>query len=346
MSIGTRPALTRFATLVPRVAVATVAAFALTACGGGDGSDKTESKQPSGQASTGAFPVTVEHKYGSTTIEAEPKKVVTLGLSDQDTVLALGVKPVGSIDWFKEQPYGKWPWVKDLWGSAKPQVVGERDEYNMEKIAALKPDLIVASYSGMKKEQYETLSKIAKVVGQPKGHEDYQAPWQVMTQQIGKALGKEAETGKLISGIDARFKAVRDKHPEWKGKTVTVGEPYEPGKFAAFSPKDPKTVFLTEMGFTTPEAFRKALGKETIADLSSERLDVMEADRTVWLGTPETEKALKADPLYKKTKVNQEKRDLFLPYDNPDIGAALSFNTVLSIPYAIDQVVPMLEAIK
>ncbi|QES51320.1 iron ABC transporter substrate-binding protein [Streptomyces venezuelae] len=328
------------------MAIAAAAALVLSACGGGD--EKSESKPAvSGDTkAAGAFPVTVDHKYGSTTISAEPKKIVTLGLSDQDAVLALGIKPVGAVDWFKEAPYGKWPWAKDLWGSTPPQVVGERDEYNMEKIAALKPDLIIAQYSGMKKEQYDTLSKIAKVVAQPKGAEDYQADWKVMTQQIGKALGKNAETEKLISGIDAKFKAVSDKHPEWKGKTVSVGEPYEPGKFSAFSPNDPKLKFFAGMGFGTTDAYRAALGKENIADLSSERLDVMEADRVVWLGTPDTEKAMKADPLYVKTKASQEKRDLFLPYDSPDIGAALSFNTVLSIPYAIDQVVPRLEAIK
>ncbi|MFC8586729.1 iron-siderophore ABC transporter substrate-binding protein [Streptomyces sp. NPDC057217] len=328
------------------MAVAVTAALVLSACGNGD--EKTDPKPSSKPADSAAaaFPVTVDHKYGSTTIDAEPKKIVTLGLSDQDAVLALGLKPVGSVEWFKEKPYGKWPWAEDKWGSTPPQIVGERDEYNVEKIAALKPDLIVAQYSGMKKEQYDTLSKIAKVVAQPKGAEDYQASWQVMTRQIGKALGKGPETEKLITDVDARFKAVRDKHPEWKGKTVAVGEPYEPGKFSAFSPKDPKLIFLSEMGFTTSEAYRKALGKDNIADLSFERLDVMEADRTVWLGTAETEAAMKGDPLYKKTKVNQEKRDLFLPYDSPDIGAALSFNTVLSIPYAIDQVVPKLEAVK
>ncbi len=344
MLTSPRPALTRLVRNVPRVAVVTVAAFALTACGGGDKTETTSSGAAG--AKSAAFPVTVEHKYGSTTIDAAPKKIVTLGLSDQDAVLALGIKPVGAVDWFKEKPYGKWPWAKDKWGSTPPQIVGERDEYNIEKIAALKPDLVIAQYSGMKKEQYDTLSRMTKVVGQPKGHEDYQAPWQVMTRQIGRALGKDAETEKLISDIDARFKAVRDKHPEWKGKTVAVGEPYEPGKFSAFSPKDPKVIFLTEMGFATSTTYRTALGKENIADLSVERLDVMEADRTVWLGTPDTEKAMKADPLYQKTKVHQEKRDLFLPYDSPDIGAALSFNTALSIPYAIEQVVPMLEAIK
>ncbi|GFH38513.1 iron-siderophore ABC transporter substrate-binding protein [Streptomyces pacificus] len=344
MSPVPRSALARFARDITRRAVAAVAALALSACGGG--SEKSESK-PSGEAgkTSAAFPVTVEHKYGSTTIDREPKNVVTLGLSDQDAVLALGVKPVGAVDWFKEEPYGKWPWVKDRWGSAPPRIVGERDEYNVEKIAALKPDLIIAQYSGMKEEQYDTLSRIAEVVAQPKGHEDYQAPWQDMSRQIGKALGKSAEAEELIAGIDARFEAVRDKHPEWKGKTVTVGEPYEPGKFSAFSPKDPKVAFLTEMGFTTSDTYRAALGEENVADLSFERFDVMEADRTVWLGTPDTEKALKADPLYQKTKANQENRHLFLPYDSPDIGAALSFNTVLSIPYAIDHVVPMLEAV-
>ncbi|MGP3980108.1 iron-siderophore ABC transporter substrate-binding protein [Streptomyces sp. KR80] len=345
MSIGSRPALTSIVRQLPRAAVAVVAALALTACGSEVNQDETKS---AGKANSeaDAFPVTVEHKYGSTEVKAEPKKVVTLGLSDQDAVLALGVKPVGAVDWFKEKPYGKWPWAKKLWGSTPPQIVGERDEYNVEKVAALKPDLIIAQYSGMKKEQYETLSKIAPVVAQPKGHEDYQAPWKVMTQQIGKALGKEAETEKLISGIDARFAEVRKEHPEWKGKTVAVGEPYEPGKYSAFSPKDPKVIFLTEMGFTTSKAYQKALGKQNVGDFSFERFDVMEADRTVWLGTPETEKSLKADPLYKKTKARQDKRDLFLPYDSPDIGAALSFNTVLSIPYAIDEVVPMLEAVK
>lgn len=332
----------RAALRLPAALLALVLAVVLAGCGAA--SEPAESA--AGEGASGAFPVTVEHKYGSTEIPAEPKKVVTLGLSDQDTALALGVKPVGVVDWFKERPFGKWAWAKQAWGDAQPAIVGERDEYNVEKIAALQPDLIVAQYSGMKQEQYDTLSKIAPVVAQPKGHEDYQAPWQDMTRAIGKALGKESDTEKLIADIDRRFAEVREAHPEWAGKTVAVGEPYEPGKYSAFSPKDPKVIFLTEMGFTTSAEYQKALGKQNIGDFSFERFDVMEADRAVWLGTDESEALMKADPLYRKTAVNKEKRDLFLPYENPDIGAALSFNTVLSIPYAIDQVVPMLEAVK
>ncbi|GFJ83111.1 hypothetical protein Phou_072910 [Phytohabitans houttuyneae] len=41
--------------------------------------------------------MTVAHRYGSTEIKSGPARVVTLGLSDQDAALALGVKPVGAL---------------------------------------------------------------------------------------------------------------------------------------------------------------------------------------------------------------------------------------------------------
>ncbi|MEW1699239.1 iron-siderophore ABC transporter substrate-binding protein [Streptomyces sp. NPDC093249] len=353
MSAGPRTALARFARSAPRIAVATAAALALAACGGGSGNGDSPaaptSKAPAGGSGTSAaFPVTVEHKYGSTTIDAEPKTIVTLGLSDQDAVLALGVKPAGAVDWFKEKPYGKWPWAKEKWGSTQPQIVGERDEYNIEKIAALKPDLVIAQYSGMKKEQYDTLSKFTKVVAQPKDHPDYGAPWQLMTQQIGKALGKGTEADKLIADIDTRFKAVRDKHPEWATKTLAVADSFEAGKYSAFTKTDPKSIFFNALGFKlAPEIDTLAKPGWNVAELSAEKLDVLDVDRLVWVtSSTDANDRIKAEPLYKKLKVNQEKRDLFVPYQDPDIGAAFSFNTVLSIPYAIDEIEPLLTAVK
>ncbi|MFI8510025.1 iron-siderophore ABC transporter substrate-binding protein [Streptomyces sp. NPDC085460] len=349
MFTGTRPAPPRFVGQLPYVAVATVAALALSACGGG--SEKAESKPAAtsaGGEAPSAFPVTVEHKYGSTTIDKEPKRVVTLGLSDQDAVLALGVKPVGAVDWFKEDPYGKWPWTKDKWGADKPQIVGERDEYNVEKIAALKPDLVIAQYSGMKKEQYDTLSKFTKVVAQPKGVPDYGASWQVMTRQIGKSLGRADETEKLIEGIDARFEAAREKHPEWASKTLAVADSFEAGKYSAFTKTDPKSIFFQELGFKLkPEIDTLAKPGWNVAELSAEKLNVLDVDRLVWVtSSTDANTRIKAEPLYKKLKVNQDKRDLFVPYQDPDIGAAFSFNTVLSIPYAIDEIEPLLSAVK
>lgn len=320
---------------------ALVLALALAACGGGATPAGDEPAAPA----AGAFPVTVEHKYGSTEIPAEPKRIVTLGLSDQDAVLALGTKPVGSVDWFGERPFGTWPWAQPLWGDTPPTIVGERDEYNIEQIAALKPDLVIAQYSGMTQAQYDTLTKIAPVVAQPKGFEDYQAPWQDMTRAIGTAMGQSEKAEELITGISDRFAKIRAEHPEFAGMTGVVAESYEPGSFTAFSPKDPKMVFLSEMGFTTPPALAEFLGTENLVDFSGERLAVLESDRLVWLtGDAGTEGRISGDPLYNTLAVARENRDIFVPYEEPPIGSALSFNTVLSIPYAADQLVPLLAA--
>ncbi|MCS7481127.1 iron-siderophore ABC transporter substrate-binding protein [Umezawaea endophytica] len=327
----------------PLAAVALVATLLLAACGGGDTTAGGSSTPAS--SGGGAFPVKVDHKYGTTEVKAEPKRVVTLGLSDQDVVLALGTKPVGAIDWFKETPYGKWPWTKSLWGDTPPEVVGERDEYNMEKIAGLKPDLILAQYSGMKQEQYDTLSKIAPVVAQPKGFEDYQAPWQDSARLAGKALGKSTEVDKLITDIDGKFAAAKTAHPEFAGKSAVVADAYQPGTYSVFSPNDPKMLFLTQLGFVVSDKLKEAVGTENVVDLSYERFDVIDVDRLVWLiADPASTDQIKNEALYKNLKVVQEKRDLFVPYDEPPVGAAMSFNTVLSIPYALEQMLPLLSA--
>ncbi|WP_410664804.1 iron-siderophore ABC transporter substrate-binding protein [Amycolatopsis sp. lyj-84] len=295
----------------------------------------------------GTFPVAVEHKYGSTTVEKQPSRIVTLGLSDHDAVLALGIRPVGAVDWFKERPYGKWPWTQALWGDKQPEIVGERDDYNLEKIAALKPELILAQYSGMKKEQYDKLSQIAPVVAQPPKYEDYAAPWQEMTRMVGRALGLAQKAEDLIKGIDARFAKARAEHPEFAKLSMVVADTFEAGKFSAFTTTDPKMIFMTELGFRPFEPVKaESDPAKNVVEVTSERFDLFDADRLVWLNSDTgAEARVRADPVYGKLKVSAGKRDLFITYDNPPVGAAISFNTVLSIPYAIEQLVPKLAAV-
>lgn len=106
--------------------------------------------QAAGPGSRKEGSVTVDHKYGSTEIPGSPRRVVTVGLVDHDAVLALGVKPVAITagEWAAAFPNGVAPWAQDHLGNAKPEVLPD-SEINFEKIAALKPDLITASYSGL-----------------------------------------------------------------------------------------------------------------------------------------------------------------------------------------------------
>ena len=74
---------------------------------------------PSATTGGGGFPVTIEHKYGETTITEQPERVVTVGFADQDALLALGVMPVGIRDWYGEQPFATWPWATDALGDGR-----------------------------------------------------------------------------------------------------------------------------------------------------------------------------------------------------------------------------------
>src|SRR5262245_63429953 len=87
------------------VTLAGLLAATLVACGSDDDDDTATdagaSDSDAGGAEAGvgteadpdAFPVTIEHKYGSTTIEEEPERVAVVGLTEQDALLALGVVP-------------------------------------------------------------------------------------------------------------------------------------------------------------------------------------------------------------------------------------------------------------
>ncbi|WP_145925761.1 ABC transporter substrate-binding protein, partial [Pararhodobacter sp. CCB-MM2] len=83
----------------------------------------------------------VEHSMGSTKVSGTPVKVVTLFQGATDTAVALGVIPVGVVDSWVQQPTYKYL-RKDL---ADVPHVGLESQPNLEVIAGLQPDLIVAS---------------------------------------------------------------------------------------------------------------------------------------------------------------------------------------------------------
>src|SRR3954468_2461165 len=76
-------------------AVVIVALGLMTACG-------SNTEMPVGSPS-----VTISHKFGETTVPANPQRVVTVGWTDQDFVLPFGVVPVSTRDFFDE--YNDYP---------------------------------------------------------------------------------------------------------------------------------------------------------------------------------------------------------------------------------------------
>ncbi|SIS00852.1 iron-siderophore ABC transporter substrate-binding protein [Williamsia sterculiae] len=308
------------------------------------GCGRADSSSP---ASSSVAPARVTHKYGSTEVPANPRRVVTLGYTDQEPVLGLGVKPVGVVDFFGERPYGKWPWEASIWAGQQPTIVGERDTYNFGKIASLEPDLILGMYSGMTKADYDKLSGIAATVAQPVGHADFAAPWTVITQLAGDALGRRAQADRAIAAVQAEFTTARDAHPQWKGQTVAVVEPAKVDEWAVFGAGDPKLQFTEGLGFTVFPAVRAFNPGGDVKNVSTERLDTIDADRVIFLidTGDQTEQQVRENTLFRTLKVARTNCATFLPFEaEPPIGAALAFNSIISIPYGIDQVVARLNS--
>ncbi|MGH3986469.1 MAG: iron-siderophore ABC transporter substrate-binding protein [Pseudonocardiaceae bacterium] len=241
-----------------------------------------ETQAPAGSGDD-RFPITVAHKYGSTAIPAEPARVVTVGLSDHDYLLALGVVPAGLTDWYGDYPTGTWPWAADELGAAQPEVMPRNeDQINFEKVAALRPDLVIGQYTGMTETDYARLSQIAPTVAQSAEFPDYGMPWEETIRVIGAALGQAERAEELIAGVEGRFVAARAAHPQFQGLAAVVAEQFEPGTYVVRGPTDPRTRFLSSLGFVLPDEIAQLTGDRGEADISAEQIGLVDQDLVVW----------------------------------------------------------------
>ncbi|TWD81899.1 iron complex transport system substrate-binding protein [Kribbella amoyensis] len=316
--------------------------LALTACGSGESEDTAAQTAPSAEA--GAFPVSIQNKFGTAEIKAAPQRVVSVGLVEQDALLALGVTPVGTTEWFGEKPGALFPWAKEKLGDGPvPTVLSDKDGIQFEKIAALRPDLIIGLYSGITADDYKKLTAIAPTVAQPAGVPDYGVAWQDAARTVGKAVGKAGQADELVQAIEQRFAKVRADHPEFKDKPALMATPYE-GYFV-YGTQDPRSRLLTDFGFSLPAGLDKVIGDKFGGNISAERISVLDQQALVWFPTKGGTTKLQNDPLYKNLNVRKQGRDVFVEenYDDELYGAT-SFVSVLSLPIVLEQLVPKLAA--
>lgn len=332
------------------LSAATLGVGLLAGCGS-DSDDSNDSADNAGNdtsAAAGAFPVTVEHAFGTTKVTEAPERVVTVGYTDDQTVLAFGIKPVGMVDQYPN-PAGQspdintqWPWVKEKWGDTKPEVVMKNGDSgpNFEKIAALRPDLIIAVYSEIDQAAYDKLSKIAPTVGRTKAEkEPFSAPWQDNALHIAKTLGKAEEGEKMVADIQGKLDTAKKAHPEFAGRTAVVLSWYEDA-VAPFTSTDVRGRLVTGLGYTYQTEIDKVADGNFYTTLSPERVDLVDVDRVFVINDKADQDALKKFELFTNLDaVKNGKVSYLLDSEGPAVGAAISQGTLLSMPYAIDELV-------
>jgi iron complex transport system substrate-binding protein len=316
-----------------------VAALALSGC------SATDEDAGSPAASSGAFPVTLEHAFGETTIETEPTRVVAWGWGSADDAIALGVVPVAiPFQAYGGDDDGVLPWIAEALeeqGEDVPTVLSDSTEPPYEEIAEAAPDVILAGYSGITEEQYELLSDIAPVVAYP--DEPWSTDWRDLIELTGTALGKSDEASTLLDDIDAAIAEKAAAHPEFEGKSIALTSDAG-GVFYVYTDADPRVTFATELGFeSAPSVAELANGEsDFFYTLSYEQLDQLTSDVIVNFAATDEESNAFLTAGYAQVMPQVQAGAVASPVGAAFV-ASVSPPTGLSLTWGIDDYVDLLS---
>ncbi|MGH3563275.1 MAG: ABC transporter substrate-binding protein [Mycobacterium sp.] len=266
--------------------------------------------------------VTITHAFGETTIPAPPKRVVSAGYTGQDDLLAVGVVPIAVTNWFGDQPFAVWPWAQPKLGGAHPVVLNLDNGIQVNRIAELKPDLIVATNAGVDVDTYQKLTAIAPTIPQSDGDAFFE-PWKDQATAIGRAVFQADQMQSLIDGVDTKFTDVATAHPSFKDKKALLLQGrLDHGNVVASTGW--RTEFLTQMGLVVADQ-AGVIGHDQIKPVLGA------TDVLIWTTESDDEQqALLGDPDIAAV----QPRSVFT---TAELAGAIAFASPLSYPLMADQ---------
>ena len=209
-TLSRRTALGLAAGLAPGLAIA--------ACGSG-------SPAPDGAPSGSGGTRTVEHARGRSAVPARAGRVVALDTDALDSVVTLGLSPVGATTVSEGAPFPGYLPAERLAGT---KAVGTIGQPNLEAIAALRPDLILSNQVRDDK-RYDQLSEIAPtVLSKTTG-----PTWKENVRLHAEAMGRQSEAGV----VDAAYRTeLRDVVTALGGPAKAAATRVEMARFLAGAP--------------------------------------------------------------------------------------------------------------
>lgn len=329
-----------------------------------------------------AFPAWIKHTWGTTLVEEEPKRVVSLGLRDHEMLVALGVTPIAIRNAFgSSHPYADWPWVPESVqetqyqylkaglqnpknGKIAPPVDGPidagstpmaavtpymRQVFDWELIKSLEPDLIVGSFSGITQEDYLKLVEIAPTITDVSAEKQYYyAAWQEQMLALGKATGRPKTAEKLINDTEELWHTLRESHPEFKDATVALVAPAGNGRVRVINPFAPMARFFTALRMRFPSAvdsLMKTPGSKARygVEMDAGSLPLLgNVDALVWIVGAEGNEQLER---IRNSGYYQSMRVVQRGgaiYMTEGVSEAVYFSSPYSVPWALEKLTPSL----
>ncbi|MEV4221439.1 iron-siderophore ABC transporter substrate-binding protein [Nonomuraea sp. NPDC049725] len=288
-----------------RALVGAVLVAGLAACG---------ASEPAATTQKAAEPFrTIKHAMGETVIPTQPKRVVALDQSFVDAVLTLETPVVGYTTYRAIDDK-----LPDYLGPALAQYgkeatsVGTLEQPSLEKVMALKPDLIVSA-KVRHEALYDKLSKIAPTVFS----ETTGAIWKDNLRLVGQALGKEDLADTRIKEYEDRAGKIGAAIKEKDGKLPTVSVVRFAGEPTArlYVENSYSGLVLKDVGFPRPEG-QPSTTETIMVEISEERIADVDADHIFVATYPdptadEPKAKFTGNPLWGKLKgVKHEVSDL------------------------------------
>ncbi len=299
------------------------------------------------EAESGAFPVSLEHAFGTFALEKAPERIVTIGWASEDIAVALGITPVAvPVSWAGDDG-GLVPWFREAVesaGSPIPATLTDLGggEIDFEQILALRPDAIIAPFSGITDVQYERLAEIAPTLAYPE--KPWYLDWQEHTEFIGEALGRPALAKQLVAETQQDIAQHGSEHPEFAESTFvySTGVSESGTDVGFYAPTTSLIGIIEDLGLTlSPQVAERAqkFPDELYFGVSLEEIDEVEAD--VFLGLvnnqDEVDLAL-AQSLFRKWQPIANDRAVWLT--DREVSQAVAAPSVLSVPWVLDEFVP------
>jgi iron complex transport system substrate-binding protein len=320
------------------LSTAALMAGGLTAC---------SSSAASEEASSGET-ITIEHALGTTTLDAKPERIATVQWANHEVPLALGVVPVGmaAANFGDDDGDGLLPWVSERLeelDAEVPVLFDETDGIDFEAVADTNPDVILAGYSGLTQEDYDTLSEIAPVVAYPQA--PWATPWREMIEINAAGMGMAEEGEELVADLEQEIADTVGEYPQLEGAStmfLTHVDTTDLSEVSFYTPFDTRSAFFEDLGLATPASVEEASTdpEQFSGTVSAEQVDVFDdVDIIVTYGDQELVDALNADPLLSQIPAVRNGSLVLLP-DTP-LGTAAN-PTPLAISWVLEDYVAML----
>lgn len=247
---------------------------------------------------------TIHHAMGKIYIHDQPIRVESLMQCATDTLVALGIKPVGAVESWSKKP---------MYQYLRPHLpqshyVGLETQPSLEDTARLKPDLIIASKFRNEK-TYRILSQIAPTIMLTEVYE---------VKYTLKIVGKEQQANNLLQQWNQRIKntqtQLKHRYAGNSSQQISLLE-IRDDHLRAYSPHSFSGQILSELGFSWSKvssnqnwALQKLTGKESIPLLDADIFFVFMRNSPT---TKQNFTTWQTHALWKKLRASQKKANSF-----------------------------------